>query len=343
MRGDPSAGAELGGGLNKRLVHPEGHEDVLRVTTDCIGDYAVATGATVAKASHLRCVSMTGCQCRWMRANLRVHLSMSILVCAVGCGGQARSGAESGDQESAHGVAAVPSVAAGVPSATAGGMTNVAARSSIGGIDASLDTIQSADGGVDASLDATASDRDFTTSGDGRVPQDHRASAGQCLEPREAGLSCPDGGVPAPGAPACAQNSDCTMGKNGRCFCYPTATFAWQTVCSYDECLTDSDCPARVPCSCRFPSISGNPNVCLKQSNCATDSDCSPGGYCSPSNILSPMRGPAYGFFCHTAGDHCLDDSDCRTEGGVASCEFDGTQGYWFCYRPPQPGLPSPL
>jgi hypothetical protein len=182
---------------------------------------------------------------------------------------------------------------------------------------------------------------------DGRVPQEHRASSEQCPQMRAPGSPCTDGGLPPlPAAMACNQDSDCTMGLNGRCLNVPVTLPSGPTVepitgfycgtdCSYDECLSDVDCPVGVPCACRFPSIYGSPNTCLIASRCAIDAQCGPPGFCSPSPVVG-VADRAYFYFCHTPNDTCIDDSDCVSPPAgpfepQGLCEFDTASGSWSC------------
>ena len=90
------------------------------------------------------------------------------------------------------------------------------------------------------------------------------------------------------------------------------------------------------------------------------DSDCGPCGYCSPSEAnaacecfsvamcaLLPLSqrgtcspGPCscadscgHGYFCHTLGDTCVDDSDCGKDSGNTdlACNYDVPSGTWTC------------
>jgi hypothetical protein len=160
----------------------------------------------------------------------------------------------------------------------------------------------------------------------------------------------------APGEPAsCVDDSSCTDGTNGRCNtseggpivdCVPS--------CSYDQCASDSDCPAAAPCLCRDSATSGAANTCYGGGNCQVDSDCGPGGFCSPSLVndvcacfnapCPPDAGGAcfangvqvpctcdscgHGYFCHTKEDTCLDDSDCSSG---AACNYDTLNARWAC------------
>lgn len=71
---------------------------------------------------------------------------------------------------------------------------------------------------------------------------------------------------------------------------------------------------------------------CVTGGNCATDSDCGAGGYCSPGAFSSFCAVPIY--FCHTAGDTCLDDSTCGPADGstiLQTCNYDTQAGHFAC------------
>lgn len=139
------------------------------------------------------------------------------------------------------------------------------------------------------------------------------------------------------------------MGQNGRCLGAPSlvvsgvpesgtqAMLYCTTVCSYDECFTDSDCEGGVPCGCRLQSIQGSPNMCLAASQCAVDSNCSPPAFCSPSPVVGLVD---VAYFCHTPNDTCVDDSDCQNPPagwpwpGPGTCVFSQKAGDWGCAWP---------
>jgi hypothetical protein len=190
-------------------------------------------------------------------------------------------------------------------------------------------------------LDATFVDR--VPSWNGRAPQSHIAAGPICPQQRGPGfVGCnPDGGVASPTALACLQDSDCTTGNNGRCTILPVSSpppsgpggqlvLLCGSSCSYDQCFSDTDCPVRVPCGCRSSGSDSAANVCLTGSDCAVDSDCGPGGFCSPSSSTQTAGKTLY--FCHTANDVCLDDTDCPTGNG---CQFDSVSSNWICVAPP--------
>jgi hypothetical protein len=181
--------------------------------------------------------------------------------------------------------------------------------------------------------DATSSESS-TTCTVTRVPMNHRATDVSCPTARGPGVTTtggPDGGGP-PGQ--CDDDSDCTMGHDGRCL--PIGPLPGNE-CSYDQCYDDSACTGNVPCVCRPSAASNDPNVCGTGSNCRLDSDCGPCGFCSPSESEMTVCGePDTTYFCHTPSDLCVDDSDCH-EG---SCNWVPAKGYWQCGRecaPPPP------
>ena len=169
------------------------------------------------------------------------------------------------------------------------------------------------------------------TSGHGvRIPANHRTVAIACPAQRGPGsITGPqcDGKPP----PCCSSDAQCTS-SSGRCIGSGT-TYA---SCTYDDCFSDSDCPATQPtpsntspCVCRSSPSDSAANVCALGGKCATDSDCGARGYCSPSRTGCPILTP---YFCHTALDVCVDDADCpAVDGGVPSCIFNTQVQRWEC------------
>ena len=163
-----------------------------------------------------------------------------------------------------------------------------------------------------------------------RVPQNHRLVAETCAAERGTRPvpdSCSvDGGTQLT---SCLRDSDCREGTNGRCSAMSAGCY---TSCSYDDCSADSDCGVRVPCHCRTSPTDFSNNWCVSNSNCSIDADCGPDGYCSPSlvGVLGDCPGCGAGYFCHTANDKCLDDSDC-TAGIEPTCAYDFRSGSWAC------------
>jgi hypothetical protein len=166
-----------------------------------------------------------------------------------------------------------------------------------------------------------------------RVPIVHRAIATTCsgdLPDTGVKTSVFDGGWAGPFAPdggalSCAVDSDCPPCANGQldhCFYQDFRVPASQCVC--DQCNTDQDCGATGVCGCNQTGWSNSPigNICLP-GNCRIDADCGPVGFCSPS----PLRCGTGGYYCHTAADTCVNDSDCAP----SSCAYSLAAGAWAC------------
>jgi hypothetical protein len=196
----------------------------------------------------------------------------------------------------------------------------------------------------------------------GRVPQNHRSSGSTCPQQRGASSPLPSCGCGHPEGGACpcafcSSDSDCDAGVNGRCGNPAGAPFNYPG-CSYDRCFSDSDCDAGVPCECRASASDNAPNYCVTGGNCRVDGDCGSGGYCSPSLLSAgicvcpgssalcgdsgltrcyagSMEVPCscgdscgHAYYCHTACDQCVDDSDCD---GGATCNYDVVNQRWDC------------
>jgi hypothetical protein len=167
----------------------------------------------------------------------------------------------------------------------------------------------------------------------GRVPKNHRATAVACDHVRPTN----DPGAPAldaghTGYVTCYSHAECTDGENGRCV--GNGHDGWH--CTYDDCFADQDCPSGNidspgVCECEGGFRADN-NVCLS-GNCHVDSDCDPlEGFCSPSLGQCGNYAKFVGYYCHTPGDECLDDSDCGDGGYSAGyCAFMPTVGHWQC------------
>jgi len=169
------------------------------------------------------------------------------------------------------------------------------------------------------------------------VPDEHRLTAATCSPTRPPGYNpsgVVDGSVPLGECTSDAQCSD--GGRNGRC----TVTLGF-AFCSYDACVTDSDCGSTSLCVCgaTLGSDGRNPNECVPAA-CHVDSDCGPGGYCSPSPnpCLYPSQSSTnyaqvYGYYCHTARELCAAgecvNAHCQDAGGT--CEWESTDAGWRC------------
>jgi len=166
------------------------------------------------------------------------------------------------------------------------------------------------------------------------IPKEHRAVAPACPTARGSQGTLDTTACSNRSGISCTRDADCSAGKNGRCFLNGDPC---QTVCSYDQCLTDADCAAG-PCICRNNETELAPNACLPLSNCRTDADCGC-GYCSPSAVPNALNcGPGdLTYVCHAANDECTDASEC---GAGAYCAYDAGTVRWecaFCVPVPHP------
>ncbi|HET6151064.1 MAG TPA: hypothetical protein VFH68_26245 [Polyangia bacterium] len=96
-----------------------------------------------------------------------------------------------------------------------------------------------------------------------------------------------------------------------------------------DQCTTDQQCPAGEACGCAadFYGNVAHTNVCVT-AQCRLDSDCGPGGVCSPS--FTGHCGSLTGYYCHSAADECLGQSDC-CDRARPSCQYSPELGHWAC------------
>jgi len=101
----------------------------------------------------------------------------------------------------------------------------------------------------------------------------------------------------------CTSHSDCVDGVNGRC----TLRGAY-TVCTYDECFSDADCPAGTRCACGVEQLDGNLCQGDNCSGCAV-ADCALSWGCEGHNGGSDSG--AQSFECYTPDDSCHTDADC--------------------------------
>ena len=153
------------------------------------------------------------------------------------------------------------------------------------------------------------------------VPPEHRAAASACSLSSRFPLSADGGAI------ACASAADCS--GDAASVLEPIACLGGQ--CTYDQCLTDSDCPTGSLCLCAADAGGGNiihANACVPAA-CRLDSDC-PSGYCSPDRTYCDE---VSGYYCHSPHDTCVDptiDCPCITQGG-AGCLYAPQVGYWVC------------
>ncbi len=109
-----------------------------------------------------------------------------------------------------------------------------------------------------------------------------------------------------------------------------------QGSCTFDRCMSDSDCKTNEVCSCASAYYGGNGchvNVCVP-ATCHVDSDCGSGGYCSP-NI--GYCGTPQEYNCVKPYDPCIDPtSDCSCTGSFggsvpAACVYDPSVQEFVC------------
>ena len=266
-----------------------------------------------------------------MRALGALLLLTGSLTACGGRSGLSTSGSYDGGLGSGTGSASTK-VDSGSSTREAGADTGADART-----DARTDA--GADAGTDAGVSCLPAFLEAGTglAGDTEIPIYHRTMPSCC--PSERG--------PAPGtqpygtgtANGCSSDSQCTSRADGRCF--PNGGLVGGPGgCSYDQCLTDSDCPSGAPCVCRTSASDDSANVCDPGGNCVLDSDCGSGGYCSPSGGACADFGFAggQGYYCHTASDTCINDADCSVvldAGGgcpiLQSCAYDTQAQHWAC------------
>lgn len=202
-----------------------------------------------------------------------------------------------------------------------GGSTDTGVDAGGGGTDTGVDGGGSgSDAGTDGGTDA-ASLVDANVDAGVRVPMYHRASDAQCAATAPPG-TCSFGGG---GGLSCADDAECTAGTNGRC--NQNHGGAAICFCTYDTCMHDTDCPSGQTCACHGDPLHPESNQCV-DGNCRTDADCGTGLYCSPTIAGCGALG---GYYCHTASDTCLDDSDCTSSGRLQGCQYSSTAHRWEC------------
>jgi hypothetical protein len=262
------------------------------------------------------------------------HMPSALLLCSIAallsaCGGKSYSlgspeaGQSAGGAADGHGT---NGTSGGALSATGG------ALSTTGG------------GGPDTSSSAGNPD---TTSGVGGGPTYHRAAAAVCPSKRGPGSVADSASLDyykktctGDHSYCCWSDSQCITGSNGRC----NDGGKTGSSCSYDACLSDSDCPSGTPCLCRSSPTDNSPNSCVSGGNCVVDADCGSAGYCSPSP--SPDRCGPGAYYCHTPLDTCVNDTDCPPIAGqdppgsgfscelpsiAPTCSYDAQAKHWAC------------
>jgi hypothetical protein len=112
-----------------------------------------------------------------------------------------------------------------------------------------------------------------------------------------------------------------------------------QGTCTYDQCLTDDDCPSGDACGCADQFYGTmrqyfGQNFCVHTA-CHIDADCGPGGYCSPA--IDMYCGSITGYRCLKPEDTCGSSADCGDPTGAqCRCEYVTELDHWQCLpRPP--------
>jgi len=203
-----------------------------------------------------------------------------------------------------------------------------------GGAGSSSGSGSSSGGSSGSGSSSGASSSGSSSGGTPRVPIYHRPSDAQCLAPAAPGTCGGSGNL---STFQCTSDPQCAdAGPTGRCSSDAPAPFAG-CHCTYDACASDGDCPSGQLCACHGSAfLYGEGNECMP-GDCRVDSDCGPGGYCSPSQSTGGCGGLA-GYYCHTAGDQCVDDSDCPmpdAQPAVPACMYSSAAGYWQCAAAP--------
>ncbi len=269
-------------------------------------------------------------------------------VCAaIGCGGTAfvagdagsdgssggSSGASSGSSGGSSGASSSSGGSSGSSGSSSGSSSGGSSSSSGSSSGGSSGSSSGSSGGSSGSSSGSSGSSSSSSSGGadgGRVPVNHRPNDDQCSTTPQKG-SCNTGTDSGGPAGQCSSDTQCTTGTNGRCI-YSTGG-ALFCMCTYDSCKHDTDCTgsAGTVCACHgSPYTNGAGNTC-KPGDCRVDSDCGAGGYCSPSLGTSGC-GTLQGYYCHTAADTCIDDSDCNgSGGGPQACTYSTTTKHWQC------------
>jgi hypothetical protein len=126
----------------------------------------------------------------------------------------------------------------------------------------------------------------------------------------------------------CTTDSQCTDGGvNGRCI--ESNGGALDCYCTYDMCQMDTDCLKGELCVCHGSAYTDNVGNTCMPGDCRIDSDCGPDGFCSPTHGTSGC-GAVTGYYCHTAKDTCVNDSDCGTT-SFDVCAWSAAQKRWEC------------
>jgi len=248
-----------------------------------------------------------------MARELRFLALLVSAVCA--CGGQTFISEDAGGGEGGSS----SSSSSGGSSSSSGGSTG----SSGGGSGGSSSGSGSSSGGSTGSSGGSSGGSSSSSGGIMRVPRNHRPDDSECATTPPPG-TCNFGSSGGPGM--CSNDAQCDdAGVNGRCV--EMGGGIAYCGCTYDACMHDSDCTGQT-CACHgSPYMGSLGNTCVP-GNCHVDADCGAGGYCSPSYTGNGCGGLG-GYYCHTPGDQCIDDTDCTPSFQV--CAYSMMTNRWEC------------
>ena len=123
----------------------------------------------------------------------------------------------------------------------------------------------------------------------------------------------------------CLADSDCTLGRHGRC-----PLVLGTTLCVHAQCATDADCEAGRVCRCLDEGGSGDPQ-CVGPTSCGSDGDCPGGQSCKEDESVAgaPL---IWRLHCTTELDECSSMADCPEGGAMHGfCGFDFARKRWAC------------
>jgi hypothetical protein len=143
---------------------------------------------------------------------------------------------------------------------------------------------------------------------------------------RESASPCERATVPPnPSYQGCKSDTECTEPGSRCTVAHRVGNSVPANTCVKDACVADKDCGAGPGGVCECASYG---NYCVR-GDCRTDGDCGTGGACS---ISYGCRGAIDGYFCHKSADTCVNDQDCKSDGGGwTSCRFSAEVGHWAC------------
>jgi hypothetical protein len=128
------------------------------------------------------------------------------------------------------------------------------------------------------------------------------------------------------GTVACSTLADCGDGGGLDSFLGCLHGF-----CSFDQCLTDTDCPSGQACGCanQFGGNAIHYNRCVP-AQCRQNSDCGTGGICSPSS--GAYCSSLSGYYCHSPADTCTTNADCcNSTLSSSECLYSEALGHFAC------------